>query len=43
MGLRDRFPEPWIDEKEGLLDFALYDRGGRLIFTHDPQVAIARI
>tara|TARA_R110000796_G_scaffold141407_3_gene257769 strand:+ start:9638 stop:10504 length:867 start_codon:yes stop_codon:yes gene_type:complete len=38
----DRFPEALIDEKEGLLD-ALYDRGGRLIFTHDPQVAIARI
>lgn len=38
----DRFTEALIDEKEGLLD-ALYDRGGRLIFTHDPQVAIARI
>lgn len=34
----DRFPEQLIDEKTALLA-DLHDRGGRLFFTHDPQVA----
>ncbi len=38
----DRFPERLIDEKEAL--FAdLVARGGRIFFTHDPKVALARI
>ena len=38
----DRFPERLIDEKEELLE-DLYQRGGRLFFTHDPNVALAQI
>jgi glyoxylase-like metal-dependent hydrolase (beta-lactamase superfamily II) len=34
----DRYPEQLIDEKTALLA-DLHDRGGRLFFTHDPQVA----
>lgn len=36
----DRFPELLIDEKSRLLD-ELGARGGRLFFTHDPQVAMS--
>ena len=38
----DRFPELLIDEKEALLG-DLIERNGRLFFTHDPEVAMARI
>jgi glyoxylase-like metal-dependent hydrolase (beta-lactamase superfamily II) len=38
----DRFPEKLIDEKEALLT-DLVARGGRLFFTHDPEVALARV
>jgi glyoxylase-like metal-dependent hydrolase (beta-lactamase superfamily II) len=38
----DRFPELLIDEKAALLD-DLQARGGRLFFTHDPQVAACRL
>jgi glyoxylase-like metal-dependent hydrolase (beta-lactamase superfamily II) len=38
----DRFPELLIDEKSRLL-YDLLDRGGRLFFTHDPNVALARV
>jgi glyoxylase-like metal-dependent hydrolase (beta-lactamase superfamily II) len=38
----DRFPELLIDEKTALLA-ALADRGGRLFFTHDPEVAMAEV
>lgn len=38
----DRFPEGLIDEKTSLLE-DLLARNGRLIFTHDPQVAIGRV
>jgi len=38
----DRFPELVIDEKSALLA-DLLKRNGRLVFTHDPQVAIGRI
>lgn len=38
----DRFPELLIDEKRALLD-DLSQRGGRLFFTHDPEVAIANV
>jgi hypothetical protein len=38
----DRFPERLVDEKQALLaDLAA--RGGRLFFTHDPRVAMARV
>ncbi len=38
----DRFPELLVDEKRALLaDLAA--RGGRLFFTHDPEVALARV
>ncbi|MFN7952578.1 MAG: MBL fold metallo-hydrolase [bacterium] len=38
----DRFPERAVDEKLTL--FAdLVERGGRLFFTHDPEVALARL
>ena len=37
----DRFPELLIDEKRRLFG-ELAARGGRLFFTHDPEVAIAR-
>ena len=38
----DRFPELLIDEKATLLG-DLAQRGGRLFFTHDPAVALARL
>ncbi len=38
----DRFPERLIDEKAGLLS-ELFDRGGRLFFTHDAECAMARL
>lgn len=38
----DRFPEGLIEEKEALLS-DLYSRGGRLVFTHDPDVAMGRV
>lgn len=38
----DRFPEGLIEEKQALLD-DLYARNGRLVFTHDPEVAIGAI
>ncbi|MCH8181248.1 MAG: MBL fold metallo-hydrolase [Proteobacteria bacterium] len=38
----DRFPERVIDEKAALLD-DLVARGGRILFTHDPEVAVGRL
>jgi glyoxylase-like metal-dependent hydrolase (beta-lactamase superfamily II) len=38
----DRYPELLIDEKERLLS-DLVARGGRLFFTHDPEVALSRV
>jgi glyoxylase-like metal-dependent hydrolase (beta-lactamase superfamily II) len=38
----DRFPELLIDEKASLLG-DLTARGGRLFFTHDPEVAIGKV
>lgn len=38
----DRFPEGLIEEKQTLLD-DLYARHGRLVFTHDPAVAMGTI
>jgi len=38
----DRFPEGLIDEKTALLE-DLLARNGRLVFTHDPQVAMGRV
>ncbi|MWV17107.1 MBL fold metallo-hydrolase [Pseudomonas sp. L-22-4S-12] len=38
----DRFPEGLIEEKERLLD-SLLARGGRLLFTHDPRIAMGRV
>lgn len=38
----DRFPEGLIDEKSALLE-DLLARNGRLVFTHDPEVAIGRV
>lgn len=38
----DRFPEGLIEEKEALLS-DLFSRGGRLVFTHDPDVAVGRV
>jgi|SRR5690606_17364946 len=38
----DRFPEGLIEEKERLLD-SLLARGGRLVFTHDPRIAMGRV
>jgi glyoxylase-like metal-dependent hydrolase (beta-lactamase superfamily II) len=38
----DRYPERLIDEKQALLG-DLVARGGRLFFTHDPEIAIARV
>ena len=38
----DRFPEGLIEEKERLLD-SLLARDGRLVFTHDPQIAMGRV
>lgn len=38
----DRFPEMLIDEKRAVLT-DLIERGGRLFFTHDPEVALSSI
>ena len=38
----DRYPELLIDEKQALLS-DLFQRKGRLFFTHDPGVALGRI
>lgn len=38
----DRFPEKLIEEKTALLE-DLLARGGRVFFTHDPEVAMARV
>ncbi|MFC0708627.1 MBL fold metallo-hydrolase [Azorhizophilus paspali] len=38
----DRFPEGLIEEKTALLE-DLLARGGRLVFTHDPKVAMGRL
>ena len=38
----DRYPELLIDEKTALLA-DLHRRGGRLFFTHDPEVALATV
>ena len=38
----DRFPELLIEEKSSLLA-DLIERSGRLFFTHDPAVALARV
>ena len=38
----DRYPEALIDEKTKLLS-DMFERGGSLIFTHDPEVAIAKV
>jgi glyoxylase-like metal-dependent hydrolase (beta-lactamase superfamily II) len=38
----DRFPELLIDEKAALLG-DLEKRGGRLFFTHDPEVALSKV
>lgn len=38
----DRFPELLIDEKRALLE-DLLARGGRVFFTHDPDVSLARV
>lgn len=38
----DRFPELLIDEKRALLT-DLLARNGRVFFTHDPQIALARV
>ena len=36
----DRYPELLIDEKTALLE-DLVSRGGRLFYTHDPEVALS--
>ncbi|WP_372875302.1 MBL fold metallo-hydrolase [Pseudomonas sp.] len=38
----DRFPEGLIEEKTTLLA-DLFERGGRLVFTHDPEIAMGRV
>ncbi len=38
----DRFPEGLIEEKQTLLKH-LEPRGGRLVFVHDPKVALGRV
>ena len=38
----DRYPELLIDEKHALLA-DLVDRGGRLFYTHDPEVALSGV
>lgn len=38
----DRYPERLIDEKTALLG-DLVARGGRLFYTHDPEVAMSRV
>jgi len=38
----DRFPEGLIEEKTALLE-DLLARNGRIVFTHDPEVALGRV
>lgn len=38
----DRFPEQLIDEKRNMLE-RLLEHNGRLVFTHDPHIAIGRV
>ncbi len=38
----DRYPELLIDEKTAILQ-DLFARGGSLFFTHDPEVALAKV
>ncbi|VXC05217.1 MBL fold metallo-hydrolase [Pseudomonas sp. 8O] len=38
----DRFPEGLIEEKQALLS-DLFSRDGRLVFTHDPEVAMGKV
>jgi glyoxylase-like metal-dependent hydrolase (beta-lactamase superfamily II) len=38
----DRFPELLIDEKREFLDY-IHQSNGRIFFTHDPEIALARI
>ncbi len=38
----DRFPELLIDEKAALLD-SLFERNGRLFYTHDSRYALSRL
>lgn len=38
----DRFPEGLIEEKQALLA-DLFERGGRLVFTHDPEIAMGKV
>jgi len=38
----DRYPERLIDEKEAILT-SLLERDGRIFFTHDPEVSLARV
>ncbi|MDB4963740.1 MAG: beta-lactamase domain protein [Myxococcales bacterium] len=38
----DRFPELLVDEKNTVLG-DLLGRGGRLFFTHDPEIALAKV
>lgn len=38
----DRYPELLIEEKQALLE-ELVARGGRLFFTHDPEIAVAKV
>jgi glyoxylase-like metal-dependent hydrolase (beta-lactamase superfamily II) len=38
----DRYPELLIDEKQTILA-SLLERKGRVFFTHDPEIAVARI
>jgi glyoxylase-like metal-dependent hydrolase (beta-lactamase superfamily II) len=38
----DRYPERLIDEKERILG-SLFERGGSVFFTHDPDVAFAKV
>lgn len=38
----DRFPEALIDEKSKLLE-SLLANNGRLVFTHDPNIAVGRL
>ncbi len=38
----DRAPEQLVDEKQRLLE-QLASRGGRLYFTHDPEVSMSRV
>ena len=38
----DRYPELLIDEKTALLE-NLVQRGGRLFYTHDPEIALSKV